>query len=80
MAGGRLQERGALVLIDGAHGLAATRLSLRDLGADYYAGNCHKWFCAPRGVGFLHVNHGRLAKMAPAAPAGAADMPIVSGC
>jgi len=63
-----MQARGALVLVDGAHGLAATTLSVTEVGADYYCGNCHKWFCAPRGVGFLHVNHARLARIAPDLP------------
>ena len=71
------QSRGALVLVDGAHGLAATDLDLAAIGADYYAGNCHKWFCAPRGVGFLHVNHARLRQVAPAGAAPKRDIPVV---
>jgi len=46
---------GALIVIDGAHGPGMIPLDLQDYGCDFYGGNCHKWLCSPKGVGFLHA-------------------------
>lgn len=63
----RAKKMGIPVLIDGAHTAGMLPVNLKELDADFYTGNCHKWLCSPKGAGFLYVKENWIDMIRPIA-------------
>lgn len=59
------RRRGIVTVVDGAHAPGLLPLDIAAVGADYYAGNLHKWVLAPTGAGFLVIGEGNHDRLEP---------------
>jgi isopenicillin-N epimerase len=59
------RKAGIITVIDGAHAPGQISLRFDEVGADFYAGNLHKWLCAPKGAGFLYARPDRQSIIQP---------------
>ncbi|MEA2421363.1 MAG: L-cysteine/cystine lyase [Thermoleophilaceae bacterium] len=50
-----IKATGAPLLLDGAQGLGAVPVDVREIGCDFYAASGQKWLCGPDGSGCLYA-------------------------
>ncbi len=58
-------ERGAEVILDGAHTFAHIQFNIPDLDCDYFGTSLHKWLYSPFGTGFLYVKKEKIRNLWP---------------
>lgn len=61
-------DAGIPVLLDGAQGLGAIPVDVRQLGVSFYAGSGQKWLCGPVGTGALYVDPSWSERLHPIGP------------
>jgi selenocysteine lyase/cysteine desulfurase len=58
-----LRATGVPVLLDGAQGIGAVPVDVRELGCDFYAASGQKWLCGPDASGYLYVRRERALEL-----------------
>ncbi|CAN4124469.1 unnamed protein product [Withania somnifera] len=48
------EEQVDIIFVDGAHAIGNVDVDVRDVGADFYTSNLHKWFFTPPSAAFLY--------------------------
>jgi L-cysteine/cystine lyase len=60
-----LRETGVPFLLDGAQGVGAVPVDVRELGCDFYAASGQKWLCGPDGTGCLFIRKDHVEDVEP---------------
>jgi len=71
------RQKSLISVVDGAQALGMLALSLRDLGCDFYAANCHKWLGGCQGTGLLFTRREMLDRLWPVVPRGIDSTPPI---
>lgn len=50
------------IFVDGAHSIGCVDIDVKDIGADYYTSNLHKWLFCPPSVAFLYCKKSQNVK------------------
>lgn len=50
------------VFVDAAHAIGSVKIDVKDIGADFYVSNLHKWFFCPPSVAFLYCRKFEFSK------------------
>jgi len=51
-----LRSKGISPIIDGAHAVGQIPLNMKEIDADFYCSNAHKWLCSGKGCAFLYAS------------------------
>lgn len=57
------ENKEIIILVDGAHTPGNIKLNIKELDADFYIGNLHKWLCSCRGGGFIYISDKHINKI-----------------
>ncbi|KAI3980861.1 hypothetical protein MKX01_025426 [Papaver californicum] len=57
------EENVEQIFVDGAHAIGCVDVDMKEIGADFYTSNLHKWLFCPPSVAFLYCRKGSRAEL-----------------